>query len=97
MPTIRFAPLARADLREIRDYIGQDDPMAARGVVARIRQACLVLAENPLAGRRRAELAPELRSFSAGNYVILYVPSRDGIDIARVLHGSRDASAIFKV
>ena len=33
---------------------------------------------------------PGCRSFSVGNYVIFFRPIDDGIEIARVIHGSRD-------
>jgi toxin ParE1/3/4 len=46
-------------------------------------------------GRRRDELAPGLRSFPAGRYVIFYLPLTDGVDIVRVLHGSRDIETVF--
>ncbi len=47
-------------------------------------------------GRRREELAPALRSFPAGNYVIFYRPVREAIQIIRVLHGARDIETMFE-
>jgi toxin ParE1/3/4 len=47
------------------------------------------------AGRERPELAPRLRSFPAGRYVLFYRPIGGGIEIVRVLHGSRDIDSIF--
>ena len=47
-------------------------------------------------GRRREELAPGLRSFPVGRYLIFYVPLTNGVDIVRVLHGSRDLVALFE-
>ncbi len=46
-------------------------------------------------GRKREELAPLLRSFPVGNYVIFYRPASGGIQIIRVLHGARDVSKLF--
>jgi len=46
-------------------------------------------------GRARDELASGVRSFPFGRYVVFYAPLDDGIDIVRVLHGSRDIDAIF--
>jgi plasmid stabilization system protein ParE len=31
-------------------------------------------------------------AFAIGNYVIFYLPTQDGIDVVRVLHGARDIS-----
>jgi toxin ParE1/3/4 len=46
-------------------------------------------------GMSRDELTTGLRSQPVGNYLIFYFPLEDGIDIVRVLHGSRDVDAIF--
>ena len=46
-------------------------------------------------GRARDELAPDVRSFPFGRYVIFYMPLDDGIDVVRVLHGARDVDAVF--
>ena len=47
-------------------------------------------------GRSREELVPKLRSFPVGNYVIFYQPISDGVEIVRVLHGSRDIESLFE-
>ncbi len=52
-------------------------------------------ATQPLMGRSRAELAPGIRSFAFGRYVVFFLPLADGIDVVRVLHGSRDIDASF--
>jgi len=41
-------------------------------------------------GRKVEELAPNLRSFPIGSYLIFYRPVEDGIELIRVLHGARD-------
>jgi toxin ParE1/3/4 len=46
-------------------------------------------------GRRREELAPGLRSFAMGLYLIFYMPMTNGVDIVRVLHGFRDIETVF--
>jgi toxin ParE1/3/4 len=59
-------------------------------VLDRIEVALLDLAQRPLMGRARPELAPDLRSFVVGNYVLFHRPLSDGILLVPVLHGSRD-------
>jgi toxin ParE1/3/4 len=54
------------------------------------------LARRPKMGRSRPELAPELRSFPVGQYVIFYLPLPKGVDIVRVLHGARDIESILQ-
>ena len=43
-----------------------------------------MLSKQPKAGHERPELAPELRSFPLGNYLLFYLPLRGGIDLVRV-------------
>jgi toxin ParE1/3/4 len=51
------------------------------------------LADFPRSGRQRLELRPSLRSVPVGDYLILYYPLKDGVQVERVLHGSRDLEA----
>jgi plasmid stabilization system protein ParE len=34
--------------------------------------------------------------FTSGNYVILYRPTDDGIDIVQVVHAARDLGNVFR-
>ena len=54
------------------------------------------LARRPRMGRSRPELAPELRSFPVGQYVIFYLPRPNGVEIVRVLHVARDIESILQ-
>lgn len=38
-----------------------------------------------------------MRSFPVGRYIVFYMPLDDGVVVIRVLHGSRDIDAIFRV
>lgn len=96
MPTIVKRPLARNDLAEIWDYIADDNENRADAFVDLIDQKFQELASHPNMGRSRDELAQGLRSFPVGRYVIFYRPMPEGVEIIRVLHGSRDLNAIFK-
>jgi toxin ParE1/3/4 len=49
----------------------------------------------PGIGRQREDLAPRLRGFPFGNYVIFYRPMENGVEIVRVLHGARDLPPLF--
>ena len=81
---------AEEDLLAIWAHVADDNLGAADKLLDAIAAACGTLAENPLAGRRRAELAPRVRSFPVGNYLVFYRPMKDGIVVIRVLHGARD-------
>jgi toxin ParE1/3/4 len=95
MPSFRFLPLARDDLNEIWEYIAQDNLDAAERLVERIEELCELLATHPHLGRRREDLAPGLRSFPAGSYIIFYQLITDGIEVVRMLHASRDIDSLF--
>ena len=96
MARLRYAPEAKSDLAEIWSYIATDNPRAADRVVANLMKHCEMLARLPLMGRRRAELAPQLRSFPVGDYLIFYRVKRDGVFVVRVLSGYRDLDALFR-
>ena len=54
-----------------------------------------MIADSPMIGRTREELAPGLRSFPVGNHVIFYRSVKNGIEVIRVLHGARDIEFLF--
>lgn len=83
-------PQARLDLIEIWSYIADDNEAAADRMLDRFDQTLRMLSDQPLAGRERPELAPGLRSFPVGNYVLFYLPLPNGIDLVRVRSGYMD-------
>lgn len=96
MSRVVFAPLAEADLDAILEYIAQDKPQAAARFVAKLRETCYLLAEQPEMGQRRPEFRTgQYRVFSVGNYVIFYRPTDAGIEVARVVSGYRNLDALF--
>jgi toxin ParE1/3/4 len=96
MSRLQFTPRAIKDLEEIEDYISKDNPDAALRLVRKIRTKCSLLSRQPGTGRNRSELRPELRGFPVGNYLIFYQPSREGIEVIRILHGARDVPSFFE-
>lgn len=89
-------PLAEADLDEIWDYIAEDSPERASNFLRKLYAKMQTLSANPNIGRKRDELLPGLRSFPYRNYVIFYLPIENGIEIVRVLQGSRDIEQVFQ-
>ena len=87
---------AELDLVEIGVHIAEDDPVAADRWLDLIDQKCWLLATMPEMGRDRADLAPNLRSFPVGDYIVFYLPSDGGIIVIRVLHGARDIESFFQ-
>ncbi len=86
----RFTTAAFRDLDEIVRYIGARNPAAAARLTDRIEAECWRLARNPGVGQIRPDLAPDLRFFPIGSYLIFYRESSEGIQVIRLIHGSRD-------
>ncbi|HEX5416426.1 MAG TPA: type II toxin-antitoxin system RelE/ParE family toxin [Chloroflexota bacterium] len=95
MARVSYTQLAREDLLAIWSYIAADNPTAADRVLDAIDSRCARLGENSKLGRARPDIAPELRYFPVGNYLIFYREIRGGVEIVRVLHGARNLNAIF--
>lgn len=95
MSSIVLDEAAREDLIEIWAYIARDNPQAADRLLDRIWDGFQVIARFPHGGTARPELATDLRCYSVGSYVIYFRPAQEGVQIARVLHGSRDVDAIL--
>ena len=87
---------AADDLIELWDYIAEDSVMRADALIDDFDAKFHLLAEQPMLGRSREELAPGLRSLPFGRYVIFYEVIPDGIAIVRVLHGARDLGPLFE-
>lgn len=86
---------AEADLLDIWIYIARDSMAAADRLLDTVEEKCAVLAGFPKMGRSRPELASGLRSFPIGSYFVFYRIVDTGIEIVRVLSGTRDIDAIF--
>jgi toxin ParE1/3/4 len=95
MSQIVLDQAAEADLIEIWQYIAGDNLTAADRMLDRIWDGFRVIERFPLGGTARPELAPNLRCFSVGSYVIYFRPVADGVQIAWVLLGARDVDAMF--
>jgi toxin ParE1/3/4 len=97
MPRVARRPLAQTDILDIWDFIADDSVVAADRWVDDLDTHFRVLAAQPMMGQARDDLAPGVRSFPIGRYVVFYVPLVDGIDVVRVLHGARDIDATFNL
>ena len=95
MPLVLRTSQAHLDLIEAALHIAEENLTAADRWLDIIDEKCQSLARMPELGRKRPDLAPELRSLPVGNYVIFYRPIPDGIQVIRVLHGTRDIPALF--
>ncbi len=95
MILFRISSLAQRDLEEIWLFIAQDDPDAADRFNDLLLRKFKLIAHQPKIGRVREDLGPNLRSFSAGNYIIFYRQIKKRVEIIRILHGARDIEEIL--
>lgn len=95
MTQVLHSKLAKLDLLSIWAYIAEDNPNAADKLLESIDEKCKLLAENPKLGQARPDIAPTMRYFPIKNYLILYQEHASGIEVVRVIQGSRDLNAII--
>lgn len=99
MSRYQFTPQAADDLFEIWTTIARDSVDAANRVEDAAYQACAFLAEGPLRGNTREDLTGlPLRFWTVQaypNYIIVYDPKTDPLQIIRILHGTRNILAIL--
>lgn len=96
MATYKKSPAADKDLLEIWNYISQDSVTKADNFLDELEEQFNLLAENPMVGRARDDLAPKLRSFPVGRYITFYRPKGDFIEIVRVLNAARNVEEVLK-
>lgn len=103
MSRIIRRPRARADIQEQAFRIADDNPEAARRFLVEVERTLELLADMPGMGAARPRLSPALRGlrmFSVGggfdHHLLFYRPIKDGIELIRVLHSTRDVAAILK-
>lgn len=86
---IRWEQDAVADLIDLRSFIAQDNPVAARQTARRILTATSMLPEQPLLGSPgRIHETREL-VVPGTPYTIIYHTSADTLSILRVFHQAR--------
>jgi toxin ParE1/3/4 len=95
MGRIQRTPRADQDLEDLWFFIAQDDPAAADRWLDTLEEKIGLLADNPLMGPARPDIARELRYHPVGNHLLLYRVIQGGIEIVRVVHGARDLLNLF--
>jgi toxin ParE1/3/4 len=95
MPGIRRTAQAEEDLIDLWLYIAQDNPGAADRLLDEIEDKFSLLAANPKLGPARPDIAEDCRYFPVGRYLILYRVMADGIEVVRVVQGSRHLEDLF--
>jgi toxin ParE1/3/4 len=97
MGQIIQTPEARDDIAEIWLYIAltQDNQPAADQLLESINGKLILISNSPYLGQAREEVAASLRIFPVGKYILFYRPISGGIELVRVMHGTRDIQNLF--
>ena len=100
MAKLIVSPLARADMREIGDYISRDlrNPDAALRMIRRFREAMSPLRQFPEMGSpllAAGKQSVAYRYLVCGSYLIFYHIGGEAVYIDRVLYGRRDYLALL--
>jgi toxin ParE1/3/4 len=93
MAEIRWTSEAEVWLKDIYNYIAQDNPSAAMKVIEEIYEKVQILYQFPDIGYRyRSEEEGEIRILLYGHYRIVYLRRKreELVDILGVFHGALD-------
>jgi len=96
MASYRLRQPAEEDLLTIWSYRAESSPASATALMRNFHQQFLLLAEYPQLGQARPDIRPGLRSFPLKRYLIFYHQTPDGVEVVRVVHGSRDLGTLFE-
>lgn len=102
MATVVRRVVAERDLEEMAVYIGRSSRPAAGRFLRAAAGTFERLASMPGLGGSRPLTNPVLQGLRSHpvrgfpNHVIFYLPTGDGIEVVRVLHGARDIDTILE-
>jgi toxin ParE1/3/4 len=86
---LRWTPQAEGDLKDIIDYITQDNPLAAVEVGDEIERQVSLLSDHPAMGRPGR--IPNTRELVIAGlpYIVVYRVDEESLTVLRVLHAAR--------
>lgn len=88
-------PKVYDDLHDIHQHIAEDNPGAAGKLIDLIERSIGSLSEMPDRVPLRPDLREGYRVMIVGSYLLFYRIAGDEVQIARVLHASRDTARAF--
>jgi plasmid stabilization system protein ParE len=100
MSVYALTPLAKEDIFDIWCYIADDSEDAADRVEQAVYDACALVAEAPMRGHSRPDLATRSLRFWTltryPNYTVVYRPETAPLQVVAILHGKRNVRRILK-
>ena len=98
MLELRINSMVAQDLKEIRDYIAEDNPAKAAETIENIYKKMELLRNCPNIGAllsSRVTFKTDYKYFVWKNYVIIYKASDKYLDIYRIVNRYSDITRIF--
>jgi toxin ParE1/3/4 len=94
MSEVVFTRSAQTDLLEIWEFISEDSFEAADHVLDAIEKETQTLILQPLMGRARPELHPDVRCWpTSASYNLYYTVESARLTVVRDLHQARDVNS----
>ena len=81
MAIVRRTSKAAHDLVDVGEFVAAHDLRAAERLLHRIDATCRLQSGQPELGTLCEDLAPNLRFFPVGKYLIFYRPIAEGIEV----------------
>jgi toxin ParE1/3/4 len=92
----RLTKPAIQDIEEIADYIAQQSGLEQSEIfLSKLESKFSKIVTFSLLGRKRDEILNNIRTIPLDNYLILYLPIGEDIEILRIVSGYRDLSTLF--
>jgi plasmid stabilization system protein ParE len=98
--SIVFRPQARQELGDLLAGIRAADPRAADDVQDEVQRTLELLEANPLSGPQLRVSRASLRTLRFATvrhypqFVILYLPTDDGVEVLHIVRGKRNLSRV---
>ncbi|WP_160010588.1 type II toxin-antitoxin system RelE/ParE family toxin [Rhizobium sp. 18055] len=89
MPPIRYTRRALRSLRHIGEWIGRDNPTAARGVLVRLAAAIDLLCDQPDMGRPGRIKGTRELALADIPYIVAYRLNARHVEIIAVFHAAQ--------
>jgi toxin ParE1/3/4 len=88
---------AAEDVLQIWRYLALEcrNVPAADRLVGRFEELLALLSDQPQIGTKLDRFRPGMRALATGNYVLLFEPIAEGVQLLRVVHGARRFEGLF--
>jgi toxin ParE1/3/4 len=92
---VKLSRHIKGDLKEIGDWIAEDNPRRAISFIQEIRETFRQIGKGSLLYQLRPDIGEDARIAVVGRYVILFWVDGDVVRIERVVFGGRDLPPQF--